>query len=176
MSISFKNTKELASKQDKTWSVPVSIEHYHTDKRVCTPCLKRRYLKLATVDSPDITEVQRIRNTRQSVTLTRLFRQVPTRHNDFQRKPLGKQRISNIIFTCMENVCVDRSLFTAGSCRGAARSKAYAAGISEKRILDQGRWTSAKTWRTFYARFHGRPIQPAKTADYCNAKALRQSF
>ena len=53
---------------------------------------------------------------------------------------------------------IDTSIFTAHSTRGAAPSKASAAGISIPDILKMADWSSAST----FTRFYHRPITPSK--------------
>lgn len=95
--------------------------------------------KIAKVDTPDQTLNQKVRRTFVQEVLTHFFRALSAKADNYTSVPIRANTISSIIFECIEPAGIDRSVFTARSCRGASCSKAYTAGLALTRVLEQGR-------------------------------------
>ena len=69
-----------------------------------------------------------------------------------QHNPVKSVTISGWIKQVLKEAGIDINMFSAHSTRGAAASKAVAAGISVDTVLRAGHWASASTFRKFYHR------------------------
>jgi hypothetical protein len=69
-----------------------------------------------------------------------------------QHNPVKSVTISGWIKQVLREAGIDINMFSAHSTRGAAASKAIAAGISVDTVLRAGHWASASTFRKFYHR------------------------
>ena len=67
-------------------------------------------------------------------------------------KPVGPSTLGKWIKTQLGKAGVDTSLFSAHSTRGAAASKAAAAGVPIDSILKLANWASQSTFERFYRR------------------------
>lgn len=69
-----------------------------------------------------------------------------------QHNPVKSVTISGWIKQVLREAGIDINMFSAHSTRGAAASKAIAAGILVDTVLRAGHWASASTFRKFYHR------------------------
>lgn len=67
-------------------------------------------------------------------------------------KPVSSSTIGRWIKEQLRQAGIDTSVFAAHSTRGAAGSKAAAAGIPIQSILNQGHWARESTFAKFYKR------------------------
>ncbi len=67
-------------------------------------------------------------------------------------KPITSSTMSRWLKDQLKEAGVDISIFSAHSIRGAAASKAAAAGVCIQSILDQGHWARESTFARFYRR------------------------